>query len=144
MKFITEIQSVSDVITNSSSEVFLMDKTSAEYYYHLEDTNGCVSIQEITWDWLINDGLWEWEMVCEYLGIDKNILGKYYESQTWKGSGYWDGPSEGDWLTFLEIYGDIVEKIIGLYFVDIEDHFENAYTVTDNARDDSYWSDYRH
>lgn len=144
MKFITKIQSISDVITNSSSEVFLMDKTSAEYYYHLEDTNNCVSIQEITWDWLINDGLWEWKMICEYLNIDKDIPGIYHESQTRKGTGYWEGPNEEDWITFLDIYADKIEKIIGLYFVDIEDHFEDAYTVIDNARDDSYWSDYRH
>ena len=48
---------------------------------------------------------------------------------------------EEDWLTFLDIYKDkIEEKIIGLYFVDIED----AYEVTEEARDDSYWSDSRH
>lgn len=145
MKLITKIQSVSDVITNSSSEVFLMNEASAEYYYHLEDTQGCVSIQKITWDWLQNNGSWEWEMVCEYLDIDKNVIGEYHESQTWRGYGYWDGPEEEDWLTFLDIYKDkIEEKLIGLYFVDIEDHFPNAHEVSDNARDDSYWSDYRH
>lgn len=144
MKFITKIQSFSDIITNSSSEVFLMNKTNAKYYYNLENTNGCISIEEITWDWLENHS-WEWEMICEYLDIDKNIIGEYHESQIWKGYGYWSGPEEENWLTFLNIYKDkIEEKIIGLYFVDIEDHFENAYEVTEEARDDSYWSDSRH
>lgn len=57
MKLINGIQSISDVITNSSSEVFLMRKSDAEYYEGLENTEGCVNIQEITWDWIINDGL---------------------------------------------------------------------------------------
>lgn len=144
MKFITKIQSFSDVITNSSSEVFLMSEANAEYYHNLENTNGCISIEEITWNWLENHS-WEWQMVCDYLDIDKSLVGEYHESQTWKGYGYWSGPEEEDWLTFLDIYKDkIEEKIIGLYFVDIEDHFEDAYEVTEEARDDSYWSDSRH
>ena len=135
MKLINGIQSISDVITNSSSEVFLMRKSDAEYYEGLENTKGCVNIQEITWDWIINDGLWEWEMICEYLDIDKSIISRYYKPD----------PSKEDWLTFIDIYKDKIEKeLIGLYFVDIEDHFEDAYTVTDNARSDSLWCDYRH
>lgn len=135
MKLINGIQSISDVITNSSSEVFLMRKSDAEYYEGLENTEGCVNIQEITWDWIINDGLWEWEMICEYLDIDKSIISRYYKPD----------PSKEDWLTFIDIYKDKIEKeLIGLYFVDIEDHFEDAYTVTDNARSDSFWCDYRH
>lgn len=135
MKLINGIQSISDVITNSSSEVFLMRKSDAEYYEGLENTGGCVNIQEITWDWIINDGLWEWEMICEYLDIDKSIISRYYKPD----------PSKEDWLTFIDIYKDKIEKeLIGLYFVDIEDHFEDAYIVTDNARSDSLWCDYRH
>lgn len=39
---------------------------------------------------------------------------------------------------YLDIDKDwIEEKIIGLYF-------EDAYEVTEEARDDSYWSDSRH
>lgn len=144
MKLISSIQSISDIITNSSSEVFLMNKGNAEYYHNLENTNGCISIEEITLDWLENHS-WEWEMVCDYLDIDKSILGEYHESQTWKGCGYWSSPEEEDWLTFLDIYKDkINEKLIGLYFVEIEDHFEDAYEVTEEARGDCYWTDYRH
>lgn len=144
MKFITKIQSFSDVITNSSSEVFLMSEANAEYYHNLENTNGCISIEKITWNWLENHS-WEWQMVCDYLDIDKSLVGEYHESQTWKGYGYWRGPEEEDWFTFLDIYKDkIEEKLIGLYFVDIEDHFEDAYEVTEEARDNSYWSESRH
>lgn len=144
MKLINGIQSISDVITNSSSEVFLMNKSTAEYYDNLPNTNGCISIKEITWDWL-KDNLWEWEMVCDYLNIDKGILGSYQESQIWKGCGYWNDPDEEDWLEFLNIYKDMInEKLIGLYFVEIEDHFSDACEVTEEARDDCYWTDYRH
>lgn len=74
-------------------------------------------------------------MICEYLDIDKSIISRYYKPD----------PSKEDWLTFIDIYKDKIEKeLIGLYFVDIEDHFEDAYTVTDNARSDSLWCDYRH
>lgn len=46
MKRITKIQSVSDIITNSSFEVFVMSAEDANYYDEL-DTNGCVSIERI-------------------------------------------------------------------------------------------------
>lgn len=44
------ILGISDVITNSSSEVFVMCKTDAEYYDKLKGTNGYVDIHEITWE----------------------------------------------------------------------------------------------
>lgn len=133
MKIITYIQSISDIITNSSSEVFLMDEHTADYYYNLENTENCVNIQEITWDWIWNEGIWEWRMVCEFLNIDENILGDYTCLK------------EDDWHTFLDIYEkEIKEKLVGLYFVDIEDHFLDAYDVIEDARDNCYWSDYRH
>ena len=46
---------------------------------------------------------------------------------------------------FLELYKDAIQKyLIGFYWVDIEDHFEDAIEVSDEARGDSIWSDYRH
>ena len=145
MKVITKIQSFSDIITNSSSEVFLMRESDAKYYDNLENTEGCVRVSEITWNWLLNEGLWEWEMVCEFLYIDKSTIGEYEECQTYSGYGWWDGPTEEDWNTFLDMYKELIdEKLIGLYFVDIEDHFPEAYEVTENARHDCLWTDYRH
>ena len=46
------IKSFSDVITNSSSEVFVMEKSNAEYYDNLKDTGDCINIEEINWDWV--------------------------------------------------------------------------------------------
>ena len=46
---------------------------------------------------------------------------------------------------FLELYKDAIQKyLIGFYWVDIEDHFEDAIEVSDEARGYSIWSDYRH
>ena len=53
--------------------------------------------------------------------------------------------TEDDWNAFLELYHDVIQdKLIGFYWVDIEDHFEDAIEVSEEARGDSIWSDYRH
>ena len=50
-----------------------------------------------------------------------------------------------DWEVFCEEYKDVInEKLVGLYWVDIEDHFADACEVSEDARSDSKWSDYRH
>lgn len=145
MKFITKgIKSISDVITNSSSEVFVMCKTDAEYYDKLENTNGCININEITWNNLKNCRN-EWEMVCNTCDINPEVIrGKRHTGSEWW-ENYYEGPSQKEWENFLDIYHDTIQnKLIGFYWVDIEDHFENAYDVSEDARDDSIWSDYRH
>ena len=143
MKVITKIQSFSDVITNSSSEVFLMSKSNADYYKHLENTYGCIAIDEITWEWIENN-IQEWEMVCDYLGLDKELISTYHEFK-YSSYGWWETPEQEDWLDFLSLNREKIEKdLVGLYYVDIKDHFPDAYEVTDNARDDALWSDSRH
>ena len=58
---------------------------------------------------------------------------------------YYDGPDEETWETFLELHKDVIEeRIKDLYWVDIEDHFADAASVTDSARSDALWHDYRH
>ena len=134
-----KIKSISDVITNSSSEVFVMCKSAAKYYYNLEDTNGCINIHEITWDDLRENWCRRWcyelEMICDICDININdIINTATCDMT-----------EDDWNAFLELYHDVIQdKLIGFYWVDIEDHFEDAIEVSDEARGDSIWSDYRH
>lgn len=53
------IKSFSDVITNSSSEVYVMHESDANYYNNLENTNDCVDIEKIDWDWVKTEGLYE-------------------------------------------------------------------------------------
>lgn len=55
-KSIIKIQSISDVITNSSSEVFVV---KSEY-----DGD-----ELIDWDWISNGGKWEINMICSVCDI---------------------------------------------------------------------------
>jgi len=135
---INKIKSVSDVITNSSSEVFVMYKSDAEYYDNLESAMGNVTIQEITWDELkdwYNGWSDQLEMICDVCGLNiDDIINTTTCDMT-----------EDDWYAFLELYHDIIEKkLIGLYWVGIRDHFEDAIEVNNQARKDSIWTDYQH
>lgn len=138
---ITKIQSFTDVITNSSSTVFVMSEFNADYYDKLEHTEGCVDVQKIDMDWL-KDNAYEFEMVCDLLKIDPSEVAVWEENKYWKG---WGTPDSDTWESFLELHKDQIEDVFkDLYWVEIEDHFEGAYEVTECAHDDAEWSDYRH
>ena len=136
---ITKIQSFSDVITNSSSSVFVMNETDANYYGDLAHTEGCIDVERITMDWLY-DHRYEFEMVCDMLKVDPETI-------TTKIPKYncWDDPDPETWYAFLELHKEQIKEVFrDLYWVEIEDCFEGAYEVTENAYDDAIWSDYRH
>lgn len=136
---ITKIQSFSDVITNSSSSVFVMNETDANYYGDLAHTEGCIDVERITMDWLY-DHRYEFEMVCDMLKVNPETI-------TTKIPKYdcWDDPDPETWDAFLESHKEQIKEVFrDLYWVEIEDHFEGAYEVTEEASDDAIWSDYRH
>lgn len=136
---ITKIQSFSDVITNSSSSVFVMNETDANYYGDLAHTEGCIDVERITMDWLY-DHRYEFEMVCDMLKVDPGTI-------TYKHPKYkcWEEPDPEAWDTFLESHKEQIKEVFrDLYWVEIEDHFEGAYEVTENAYDDAIWTDSRH
>lgn len=136
---ITKIQSFSDVITNSSSSVFVMNETDANYYGDLAHTEGCIDVERITMDWLY-DHRYEFEMVCDMLKVDPETI-------TWRHPKYrcWEDPDPETWYAFLESHKEQIKEVFrDLYWVEIEDHFEGAYEVTENAYDDAVWSDGRH
>lgn len=138
---ITKIQSFTDVITNSSSTVFVMSEFYADYYDKLEHTEGCIDVVKIDMDWMKNN-VYEFEMVCNLLDIDPSELTVWGKHKYWQG---WETPDQEAWETFLELHKDKIEEVFkDLYWVDIEDHFENAWDVTEEASDDAIWSDYRH
>lgn len=144
MGTITKIQSVSDIITNSSSEVFVMAKQDAEYYEDLENTNGCVCITPITLDWILSwDGREEWEMICSICELDRTeVQGEYHKGEWYS---YYEGPDEETWETFVNLHKDVIEeRMKDLYWVDIEDHFADCQEVNESARGDALWTDYRH
>lgn len=128
MKFLTKIQSVSDIITNSSSETFIMTKGDAEYYDNL-DTGGCVSIYELTKE-NIENNFYDVELICDYLDLDLD------------GADLWNSD---DCKAALELYVyPNLDKLEGLYVVDIKDHFADAYDVLCDARSDALAQEYRH
>ena len=132
------IKNITDVITNSSSEVFVMNEDNALYYDRLEGTLDCISIEEINWDWIENQGYYEQSMVMDM------CVGKLTDEECLKQDKWGDFDREY-WKIFIENHKTEIEKnLIGKYWVDIEDHFEDAYEVTENARDNSEWNDYRH
>lgn len=137
---ITKIQSFTDVITNSSSTVFVMSEFFADYYDKLE-ADGCIDVEKINMDWL-NGHVHEFEMVCHLLDVDLSELTVIRENKYWRG---WETPDQDAWEAFLDLHKDKIEKVFkDLYWVDIEDHFEGAWDVTEEASDDAIWSDYRH
>lgn len=136
---ITKIQSFSDVITNSSSSVFVMNATDANHYGDLPHTEGCIDVERITMDWLY-DHRYEFEMVCDMLKVDpETIVTKIPKYDCW------DDPDPETWYAFLESHKEQIEEVFrDLYWVEIEDHFEGAYEITEDAYDDAIWADGRH
>ena len=137
---ITKIQSFTDLITNSSSTVFVMYEQDANYYDNLEGTEGCIWIMRIDMDWLCSN-IYEFEMVCNLLDIDPSEITTRSESK-WRD---WENPDKETWNTFLDIHKEQIEEVFqDLYWVYIEDHFEDAYDVTNNAKEDAIWYESRH
>ena len=128
MNFIFDkIGSISDVITNSSSEVFVMNRTDADSYNRLPQTFGNIEVTEIGWSFL-NELNYEWQMVCTVCDIDDTII-RGHPIKTLYGERY-TSPTLEDWQAFLELYHDIIqEKPIGKYYVRICNHFDSAKDV---------------
>ena len=139
---ITKIQSFTDVITNSSSTVFVMHESDAKYYEQLENTEGCIDIQPITMEWL-QDNRDEFEMVLDLLNIPYSEITTYHKYE--RCGGYWNDPKQSVWESFLESHRQQLEEIFqDLYWVDIEDNFEDAYEITEAACDNAEWYESRH
>lgn len=143
MKLITKLQSYTDVITNSSSTVFLMHKEDAEFY-EKDTPNYCCSIEIIDHQWLLNNR-WEWELVFDFLNIDKNTISTEIQSDGFWPCSYWVDPDEVMWELWIDDNLSLLQdKLFELYYVSIEDHFEDAYDYIESAADDALISDYRH
>lgn len=142
IKLITTIQSFTDVITNSSSSVFIMHEDDAHYYNCLDNTNGCITINPLNLEWIKQSWLEEWELIFDYFNLDKNIISKQIINDYFS---YWETPSKDTWETWVENNKDLLEsELSDKYLVEIEDHFENAYEVTEQAYGDAIFSESRH
>ena len=111
------IKNISDVITNSSSEVFVMNKEDAcevALFDKDNETYDCISIHKIDENWVRTQGSWE-------------------------------TPDEDDWSEFVDEHlDDMKENVFGKYYIDIEDHFAEAEEILEFSREHSEWKDYRH
>jgi hypothetical protein len=132
MKKIVKIQSISDIITNSSSEVFIMEHSLARSLENDYNTD-CISVDDITYEKMLEDN-WNYEIYTEML-VKLGIV-------TWAECNY--NSSSRAYTENRKIFQDVLkaneEKIRKTLtdneyaWVDIEDHF----TEWENASDDAH------
>lgn len=130
------IKNISDVITNSSSEVFVMERPdAAEVALYAKENNiyGCISIKKIDEEWLQTEGGMEFQAICDCLGVENECGDSWYCH------------TKEEWAGFYEEHkNEIKQKLIGKYFIEIEDHFQNPEEILEFSREHSEWKDYRH
>ena len=108
MKFISAIQSFSDLITNSSSEVFLMHPDYVDNYRNISDE--CIDICAIgDLDWIKSHSEYD-ELFCNYLSIKYN----------WR---------TDDWDEIVDNNSEEFNTLKGLYIVEREDPFPTGEEV---------------
>lgn len=130
-KFI--ISNISDVITNSSSEVYVMEESSLDLIRqelnNYSGSEGCISIHKIDWDLIKSYGRYELDLFCSALGVE---CFSFY-------------PSDDEMDAFMIKHKkEIEDKLIGKYYVDIEDHFVDSEYLMDYARSISICSENNH
>ena len=125
MKLIEKVQSFSDIITNSSSEVFVT-KGIPDFTTEGEQS-GCITIDQITPEWIERNIEWEDEAIeyaLDSLGLDgEELVSTYPENK------------------------EIIEEALkDCYFIDIEDHYDwDSYEEDiSSARCGCLYIDYRH
>jgi hypothetical protein len=133
MKKIVKIQSISDIITNSSSEVFIMEHSLARSLENDYNTD-CISVDDITYEKMLEDN-WNYEIYTEML-VKLGIV-------TWAECNY--NSSSRAYTENRKIFQDVLkaneEKIRKTLtdneyaWVDIEDHFTEWENASDDAHD---------
>jgi hypothetical protein len=142
MKKIVKIQSISDIITNSSSEVFIMEHSLARSLENDYNTD-CISVDDITYEKMLEDN-WNYEIYTEML-VKLGIV-------TWAECNY--NSSSRAYTENRKIFQDVLkaneEKIRKALtdneyaWVDIEDHFTEWENASDDAHDYCITSESRH
>jgi hypothetical protein len=142
MKKIVKIQSISDIITNSSSEVFIMEHSLARSLENDYNTD-CISVDDITYEKMLEDN-WNYEIYTEML-VKLGIV-------TWAECNY--NNSSRAYTENRKIFQDVLkaneEKIRKALtdnqyaWVDVEDHFTEWENASDDAHDYCITSESRH
>ena len=154
MKKIIKIKSITDVITNSSSEVFIMTQKSAEE--KLPITQGEGFITPLNEEWFNNRTtdkryvskcpINEWEIICEFLDLNKEDFAELKKDDEWWPYEYYELKNDGkDWIDYLDNHRDeILDKLKGYVIFQTEDHFTDAWEHIERWRDESKVWDSRH
>lgn len=128
MKLITKIQTVSDIITNSSSEVFVTNYDPTGIIS--EDSDGCLTVEPITREWLQDNWYYESEAICVIPGLEEYVS------------------MSNDERSGLEdiLLDKMAELAKGYYFIDLEDHYkwESYESDVDLLKEDCFYHEYRH
>ncbi|WQJ53660.1 MAG: hypothetical protein [Wendovervirus sonii] len=131
-----KIQSVSDIITNSSSEVFIMPTTDAK---KIDSTYAtwCINYELIGPDYMENEQ-WKIPDICEALKINiyQRFGKEFYELTDEEVKNFIEEIKP----KFLEVFGENCEYS----YIDIEDHFEKYEDAYEDAHSVCIWSDWRH
>lgn len=131
MKKIVKIQSISDIITNSSSEVFIMEHSLARSLENDYNTE-CITVNEISYDELLQNS-WNYEIYTELL-VKLGIV-------TWAECNYnssWRAYTENreKFINIVTAHEAEISKALTenqYAFVDIEDHFTQWEDASDDA-----------
>ncbi len=142
MKLITKFQSFSDIVTNSSSEVFVVKADIVKELSKIGLESGYITIQSIDYEWIDNYYMSEWECICAAADIDRNLFGE--RNQDWW---YWELTKVEEWDKYVkEHLFDIADKLQGYVFLEIEDHYDTDDWEDDRdiARDNAIYYESRH
>ena len=131
MKKIVKIQSISDIITNSSSEVFIMEHSLARSLENDYNTE-CITVNEISYDELLQNS-WNYEIYTELL-VKLGIV-------TWAECNYnssWRAYTENreKFINIVTAHEAEISKALTenqYAFVVIEDHFTQWEDASDDA-----------
>lgn len=125
-----KIKSITDVVTNSSSEVFILQKDAA---YSLKRDYPFIDISEMTLD-SIKWNSWFSDLYSRAAKtIDESV--PYVDENT----------NTDEWEKFIKEHRAAFETLVKEYLeVEIEDHYEEWEDATDEARSDSVSSKYCH
>lgn len=131
-KKIRGVKSISDVVTNSSDEVFIVSSGVLNEFSEEGYSSGCIHHYDIDKENLKNYE-WDWSDIREAFEL-------YDYPETLD-------ESKITWEKFVDkIWPEIEEKVSGYIYLDIEDHYDwDAWDAdSDRARSMCIWNDSRH
>lgn len=140
---IMKLKTITDVITNSSSEVFIIKKDSLPDFIGSSEYISISDFNCYAWD--------ELEAICDIMGWNPEDTGAirmegyfhdYWDWPVVERNGHYTHPTWDKWCE--EHKKELYEKLSDLLWVDIEDHYEDCEEDYNEARSVCIWSDYRH